>query len=87
MCDDLCFLSYLFRAIFSLDVPRSKDLLLFDFFWKPYIFAHKLIEALFLCNRVLLFNFGKNSCTNDAVITPSRKENHVVQVLCFDVNK
>ena len=51
------------------------------------LFAHKLIEALFLWNGVLLFNFGQISCTTDAVITPSRKESHVVEVLCFDANK
>ena len=87
MCDNLFFLPYLFRAIFSLDVPHSKDLLFFDFFWEPHIVAHKFIEALFLCNNVLLFNSGKTSCTTDTVITPSWKENHVVEVLYFDINK
>ena len=35
----------------------------------------------------LLFNFGRTSCTTYTVITTSRKENHVVEVFCFEVNK
>ena len=61
MCDNFFFLKHLFRAIFSLDVLHSKDLLFFGFFWLPHIFAHNLIEALFLCNKVLLFNIGQKS--------------------------
>ena len=46
-----------------------------------------MIEALFLCNGILLFNFGKISCTTDVVITPSRKEDCVVEVLLRWINK
>ena len=45
------------------------------------------MEALFLFNGVLLFNFGKASCATDAVFTLLQKEKHVVEALCSDVNK
>ena len=32
------------------------------------------MEALFLYNEVLLFNFGKTSSTTDNEITPQRKK-------------